>query len=98
MRYAVRRRSTASSSINLLVRQGPLSSLFPYTTLFRSGLLRGVFHSVGDDEVQSGFLQDSLAFFDVCAFEPDDDRSCDFEVAGRLDRAAVSRQRLEYQL
>src|SRR5262245_38343959 len=52
------------------------------------GLLSRVLHSVGDDEVQSGFFQHLLPLFDVCSFQPDDDRFGDFQVAGRLDHAA----------
>src|SRR5262249_40374188 len=52
------------------------------------GLFGRVFHSVGDDEVQPGFFQHLLTFFDVCPFKPHDNRFGHFQIARRLDHAA----------
>src|SRR5215475_4562742 len=70
----------------------PLDSRFIVSVVLSSrrgdGLLSRVLHSVGDDEVQSGFFQHLLTLFYVCSFQPDDDRFGDLQVAGRLDHAA----------
>src|SRR5262245_14537311 len=70
----------------------PLDSRFIVSVVLSSrrgdGLLSRVLHSVGDDEVQSGFFQHLLTLFYVCSFQPDDDRFGDLQVAGRLAHAA----------
>ena len=58
--------------------------------------LRRVAHAVCRDDADAGFVQHAFAFFDVCAFEPRDNRNRNAEVFRRRDDAVRAIDRWLY--
>ena len=50
----------------------------------------GVFHSVGDNEIQTGIAKDLLALLHIRAFKPDDNRRLDSDSFRRFDDAGCN--------